>query len=128
MKKVLFVFILLFSGVIYANQAHIEFVKMQMGSSGWYFDVTIRHEDSGWDHYADGWRVVDESGKELGMRVLAHPHEDEQPFTRGLSGVQIPAGTKIIYVEAHDKVHGWNPDRVKIDMNFAKGDRYEIIR
>lgn len=57
------------------------------------FDVTIRHPDTGWDHYADGWRVLDMDGNELGMRVLFHPHVDEQPFTRSLDGVKIPAGT-----------------------------------
>ena len=44
------------------------------------------HPDTGWDDYADGWRVLDMDGNELGMRVLHHPHVDEQPFTRSLSG------------------------------------------
>ena len=46
--------------------------------------VTLAHPDTGWDHYADGWEVVTGDGTSLGLRVLAHPHVDEQPFTRSL--------------------------------------------
>ena len=66
------------------------------------FDVTISHPDTGWDHYADGWRVLDMEGNELGMRVLFHPHVEEQPFTRSLSGVIIPDGTTQDQVQARD--------------------------
>jgi hypothetical protein len=114
--------------MVFANDAHIEHVKAVKSGSSWTFHVTIRHNDTGWDHYADGWRVVDEQGKELGMRVLYHPHETEQPFTRSLSGVNIPKGTTIVYVEARDKVHGWNKDKVRIDLTTSKGDRYEVVR
>jgi hypothetical protein len=26
----------------------------------WTVDVTLKHDDTGWDHYADNWRVVDD--------------------------------------------------------------------
>ena len=74
----------------------------------WRFDVTINHPDTGWDHYADGWRVLDMRGNELGMRVLAHPHVNEQPFTRSLSGVRIPEGTTQVQLQARDNPGGWN--------------------
>ena len=90
--------------------------------------MTLRHEDTGWEHYADAWQVVDENGKLLGKRVLYHPHVNEQPFTRSLSGIEIPATTKIVYVEAHDKVHGWSKQRVRIDLDTASGERYEVKR
>jgi hypothetical protein len=45
----------------------------------------------------------------LGVRVLYHPHVHEQPFTRGLSGVEVPAGLKRVRIRAHDKVHGDSP-------------------
>ena len=69
-------------------------------------DVTLRHQDSGWDHYADYWRIIDPDGNELGKRVLAHPHVNEQPFTRSLSGVRIPSSVNEVVIEAHDTVHG----------------------
>jgi len=38
------------------------------------------------------WEIVGPDGTVLGTRVLVHPHVDEQPFTRSLGGVEIPAG------------------------------------
>jgi hypothetical protein len=31
------------------------------------FDVTLTHPDTGWDDYADGWRVEDADGTVLGV-------------------------------------------------------------
>ena len=92
----------------------------------WSVDVTLRHGDTGWDHYADNWRVVDAEGRVLGDRVLYHPHVDEQPFTRGLGGIAIPEGTERVFVEAHDTVHGWSPDRLEVDMRSADGGRIRV--
>jgi hypothetical protein len=57
-------------------------VRAAQGSDGlWKFDTTVRHNDEGWDHYADAWQVVDSEGNILAERILAHPHDTEQPFT-----------------------------------------------
>ncbi|WP_092780548.1 hypothetical protein [Jannaschia pohangensis] len=79
---------------------------------GWSFSVTVRHPDTGWDHYADAWAVFALDGTKLGERVLLHPHETEQPFTRSQSGIQIPEGTESVIIRAHDSVHGWGADYV----------------
>ena len=74
----------------YANEVKIlaaDFRKVS--GNNWAVSVTLKHGDTGWDHYADNWRVVDSEGNVLGDRVLYHPHEDEQPFTRGLSSVSM---------------------------------------
>jgi len=98
-----------FSSVAYAEEPRIDNVVARQAEDGtWRFDVTISHPDTGWDHYADGWRILDMSGRELGMRTLAHPHVDEQPFTRSLSGVPIPQGTRSVQVQARDTPGGWN--------------------
>jgi hypothetical protein len=77
-----------------------------MGSGTYRFEVTLEHADTGWDHYADRWDVVGPNGDVLGSRTLYHPHVDEQPFTRSLSGVRIPKETKRVDIRAHDSVHG----------------------
>ena len=68
--------------------------------------VTVRHADTGWDHYADAWEVVGPDGTVYGKRVLYHPHVNEQPFTRSLDGVKIPENVGSVTVRAHDSVHG----------------------
>ena len=81
----------------------------------WSFSVTIRHGDTGWDDYADGWSVEDSSGNELGFRKLLHPHVDEQPFTRSLSGVAIPRGTPSVFIRPRD-LSGFSSDRYELQL------------
>ncbi len=87
----------------------VEIVNVQASQNGgaWRFDVTLLHADSGWDHYADGWEVLAPDGRSLGMRVLVHPHVNEQPFTRSLGGVVIPDGVTEVVIRARDNVDGW---------------------
>lgn len=125
------VMLLATSGVPTAARAgDVEIVHARFRQMGgeWSVDVTLRHGDTGWDHYADAWRVVAGDGTVLGTRTLYHPHENEQPFTRSLGGVAIPADATTVYVEAHDKVHGWSPQRVPVDLSNPKGERFEVSR
>jgi hypothetical protein len=103
-----------------AEEPVIEQVRVARDGQGlWRFDVTIRHPDTGWDHYADGWRILDMDGNELGMRVLLHPHVNEQPFTRSLSGVEIPVGTEKVLVRGQDNQHGYGPE---IELELERPD------
>jgi hypothetical protein len=47
------------------------------------------------------------SATALGTRILEHPHKDEQPFTRSLSGVLIPDGVTTVVVGTRDSVEGY---------------------
>ena len=76
------------------------------GDGTYTVSATIRHADTGWDHYADGFDVLAADGTVLAKRVLFHPHVDEQPFTRSVADVRVPVGIKAVIVRAHDKVHG----------------------
>jgi hypothetical protein len=100
-----------------ADPAVIEGAEARASGSAWSFSVTLSHGDTGWDDYADGWRVVDEAGTELGYRELLHPHVNEQPFTRSLGGVAIPEGTTRVYIEARTNVTGWDAARFPVDLS-----------
>ena len=109
MRYILTAIILLGMAVQPALAGDVEIVKVRASqkSPGVYsFSVTLKHGDTGWKHYADGWEVVGPDGMVLGVRTLYHPHVNEQPFTRSLSGVKIPGGVKEVRIRAHDKVHG----------------------
>ena len=107
---------LLLSTPALADDATIEAVEARASGSAWSFSVTLRHGDTGWDDYADGWRVVTEDGTELGLRVLYHPHVDEQPFTRSLGNVAIPDGVETVYVEARTNADGWGAARFPVSL------------
>jgi len=98
-----------------AGEADVVGVEIQKQGNGSYrFDVTVRHADEGWDHYADKWVVTDTDGTVLGERVLVHPHVNEQPFTRSLSSVTIPNGTDTVIIKAHDSVHNWGGKVIEV--------------
>lgn len=118
----------LWAGTAAADQVTIERVVLTFHDSLWRAEVTLSHADSGWDHYADAWRLVDGAGNVLGTRKLWHPHVNEQPFTRSLEGIEIPDSVRTVRVEAHDKVHGWSDDVVTIDLFNDSGERYRIHR
>lgn len=112
-------FIILFSVLATMSAAdapQVVDVRVAQSDGGWRFDVTILHPDTGWDHYADGWEVIDAQGNQLGERPLAHPHVDEQPFTRSQSGIVIPEGTTEVYIRARDNVNGWYDDRYPVTL------------
>lgn len=128
MKYVLLLGFYLVSSIAYANEVKIVKVVFTRTGDNWRVDTTLKHNDTGWDNYADEWRVLDASGKELGKRILFHPHENEQPFTRGLQNLHISSKVSVVYVEAHDKVNGWSKDKVKVNLYRSSGDRYIVWR
>lgn len=99
-----------------ADPAVIEAVTADQRAGGWTISVTLRHPDTGWDHYADGWEVLDADGQSLGFRELVHPHVNEQPFTRSLAGVSVPSGTDHLTIRARDNVDGWGGEPFRIDL------------
>ena len=113
--------LLLFSSMVYANEVEIVDVKAtQQKDKSWRFDVTLKHNDQGWDHYANEWQVLAPDNKILGTRTLYHPHVNEQPFTRSLNGVEIPAGIKAVHIIAKDTLHGLSTKVVEINLDTQK--------
>lgn len=108
------------SGPASAGEADVVGVRMTQRGETYNFAVTVRHADAGWDHYANKWEVLTPDGEVIDTRELAHPHDNEQPFTRSLGGVRIPAGLAKVRVRAHDKVHGYGGAEMEVDMKTGK--------
>ena len=89
-----------------AGSPEVLAVEVSERAEEFTFSVTVAHGDTGWEHYADAFTVHAPDGTLLGTRTLFHPHVEEQPFTRSLSGVTVPAGISTVRVRAHDSVHG----------------------
>ncbi|WP_432471604.1 hypothetical protein [Amphritea sp. HPY] len=122
-------FFLLVTAWIPVNAGEVKILAAQLNrlhDNQWTISVTLKHQDSGWEHYADNWRVVDSSDAAIGNRVLHHPHVNEQPFTRSLTNIEIPAASRLLYIEARDNVHGWSGDRLKIDLSKALNGRLSV--
>lgn len=91
-----------------------DVIGVEVSGDGPYtFAVTVSSPDTGWDKYADEWRIESEGGEIYGVRELTHPHVDEQPFTRSLNGVEIEPGTSVV-VAARDSVEGYCGSTVSV--------------
>jgi hypothetical protein len=115
----IFSFVLTLASAL-AGEADVLEVSVRQSAGGSYtFSVTVAHGDTGWDHYANRWQVLGPDGAVLGERVLLHPHEHEQPFTRSLSGVVIPDGIEEVTIRAGDSVHEFGGVELVVDLAAA---------
>lgn len=96
------------SGAGSAGEADIIAAELHPeGGDRFRVSATVAHADTGWEHYADAFDVLGPDGTLLATRILHHPHVNEQPFTRSLSGVEIPTGIAEVTIRARDSVHGY---------------------
>ena len=100
-----------------AGEADVNRAQVvRTGSDVFRFSVTVVHRDEGWDHFADRWEVVAPDGRILATRTLYHPHVTEQPFTRGLDGVQIPVDIDRVEIRSHCSVHAYGGKSVSVSL------------
>jgi hypothetical protein len=85
----------------------VEVESSRSDDGTWSFAVTLSSPYDTPERYADAWRVSGPDGTVYGIRELAHDHQNEQPFTRSLSGVEIPADVDAVTVQGRDQVSGW---------------------
>jgi hypothetical protein len=118
-----------------ANADVLHVRAVQTADDTWTFHVTVRHPDIGWEDYADGWDVLTPDGKVIKpdpestfTRLLLHPHENEQPFTRSQSGIIIPPDVTQVRVRAHDLVDGYGGREVIVDLTVSSGPDFEVER
>jgi hypothetical protein len=105
------------AGAVAAGEADVIDAKVRRGTDGTYdFDVTVKSNDRGWDYFADAFEVRTADGKLLGSRVLLHPHEDEQPFTRDLYGVRIPPGVERVVIRTRHKPKGYEGKTLTVTL------------
>jgi hypothetical protein len=116
-----------------ADVLHVRAVQASDGT--WTFHVAVQHPDTGWEDYADGWDVLTTDGTVLKpdpdspfTRLLLHPHENEQPFTRSQGGIDIPSDVTEVRVRAHDLVDGYGGREVVVDLTVGAGESFEVER
>lgn len=99
-----------------ANSVAVVNVRVNpQGENQYRFDITLKHNDTGWEHYANRWEILDTEGNILATRTLHHPHVNEQPFTRSLTAT-LPGHIKTVIIRGHDSVHQYKGNRVTVSL------------
>ncbi len=104
-----------FAGEVDVIAVELSNVSSNVDGREYQLSVTLAHSDTGWDHYANAWEVLDEQGQVIGERVLHHPHVNEQPFTRSLR-LTIPPTVKTIQLRGKDSVHEYGGKTVFVNI------------
>ncbi len=95
--------------------AHVVAAEGIKTGSVWIVSVTVLHNDTGPDHYADCLQIIDpESGKVLAGKILLKPHIDEQPFKESLENVKFPADQKAVIIRAGCSVQGFGGQEIMV--------------
>lgn len=89
---------------------------METGGGTYSVYVTLSSPYDTPSRYADAWRVLSLEGRILGVRVLAHDHQNEQPFVRSLSDVIIPNDVTAVTVEGRDQISGWGGAKITVPV------------
>lgn len=125
-------------GTMPENAADADVINVravETSANTWTFHVTVEHPDTGWEDYADGWDVLLPDGTVIKpdesspfTRLLLHPHENEQPFTRSQSNIIIPADVTQVTVRAHDIVDGFGGQEITVDLTVTGGEGFTVER
>lgn len=101
-----------------SDQRFPDIVDVEVtGSAATYsFAVTVSSPYDTPERYADAFRVRGADGTEYGVTELTHDHATEQPFTRSLSGVALPAGVTSVVVEGRDQANGWGGGTQTVEL------------
>lgn len=115
--SIIFVVCCCVNSLSFSGEVDVVAVEVKKTSEQQYrISVTLKHADTGWEHYANAWQVFDEQGNMIAERVLHHPHVNEQPFTRSLT-VTIPEEIKVIIIKGQDSVHGLSAVEKRITLS-----------
>ena len=101
----------------------------------WTFHVSVKHPDTGFRDFADGWDLVTSNGAVIKAdptqrftKILRRPHVKEQPFTRTVKGLELPKDVVKLTVRAHDSVGGFGGREVQINLNRRFGKNFSVKR
>ncbi len=103
-----------------AEHPDVLAIEFGRGIEGWSIGAWVCSPYDSPERYADAWRVLDQDGNVLATRELTHPHADEQPFLRALSGpLAIAPSVTHLTIEARDSVNGWGGRTVTEDIRAS---------
>lgn len=84
-----------------AKIADVQVKRDSADQSGIYhFEVTIEHEDKGWDDYLEAWEVFGPDGRILASRPFFKPQPEKSKSVTALTGVIVPEDIETVTIRA----------------------------
>jgi hypothetical protein len=108
--------LLLLSAPAFADAPDVVSAKVAQDGGRWTVTVVLSHEDTGWDHFADGFAVLLPDGTKIGYGELSHPHTGQDTFSASLTGLRIPDGTPFVLIRTRCNLVGWAAESVPVDL------------
>jgi len=104
--------------------ADVNEVEVRGEAGDYTFSVTVESPDTGCEQYANWWEVISADGRDLiYRRILAHPHTNEQPFTRSGGPVVVASDSAVVIrAHMHDAGYGGQALRGTVDSGFSTVD------
>ncbi|MGI9509153.1 MAG: hypothetical protein ACR2QJ_07380 [Geminicoccaceae bacterium] len=81
-----------------------------------HIEVTIEHEDTGWDDYVEAWEIFGPNGEILGIRPFFEPELEREKTISALSGVIIPEDIKTVTIRARTYPAGLEGGPYRVDI------------
>jgi hypothetical protein len=77
-------------------------------------------------HFVNWWVIVGPKNEKIHKRNVEQPHPGGWPFTLLERGIKIPLGITQVTFKAHDKIHGYGPRTVTVDILKKSGPGFEV--
>lgn len=103
-------------GTAHADAPKVVAAKAEREGNRWMIEVTLQHEDTGWDHFATGFEVQGPDGSRLGYLELTHPNVGTPTVEAELTGLNIPADVTYVLIRTRCSLVGWAAEPVRLDL------------
>jgi hypothetical protein len=77
-------------------------------------------------HFVNWWVVVGPHDEVIHKRYIEHPHPGGWPYQLLEKGIHLPLGVTQVVFKAHDKLHGYGPQTVTVDILKKSGPGFEV--
>lgn len=116
MRSLIALLTLLWSFPAGADAPVIAAADAQLDGGRWTVTVTLKHRDSGWDHFATGLAVLAPDGSRIGSLDLTRPNVGKSRFTARITGLKVPPGTEFVLIRSRCSLVGWAAEPVRVDL------------
>lgn len=101
---------------VLAGPANIAMVKITGIESSMTIEVVLKHDDDGWEHYADSVAIFTTAGEKLANVAIKRPHAGHDYISVRLNNLDLPEGTEALIIKGNCSIDGWVGQPVTVSL------------